>query len=214
MSIGIIRVFTTDEHSIINAHGEKINEFSGINCLNKCIPDQPKGIYDDESEEIAIPKIIEVAKKFEKNKEVKGIAISCAADPALKAVRQEVSIPVVGAGSCASYMAKIFSDKIGVLTIADEVPEVMENMLGDSLVAWEKPKNIHNTADLLKDGAIEESLQSVRKLIEKGSEVIVFACTGYVTIGFSDIVEKELNIKVIDPVVAEGHALSFILRGA
>lgn len=213
MSIGIIRVFTTNDHSIVNAHGDKISEAYNISCINKCIPNQFKGIFNDVSEKIAIPKIIELAKELEENDDVRGIAISCAADPALETVRKNVSIPVVGAGSCTSYMAKMISNKIGVLTIANEVPEVMIKILNNSLVAWEKPENINNTSDLLKEGAIEASLIAAKKLIDKGAEVIVFACTGYVTIGFGEILEKEFDVKVIDPVIAEGFALSFILRG-
>ncbi|TVT27442.1 hydantoin racemase [Salinicoccus cyprini] len=213
LSVGIIRVFTTEDQQILHAHGNKIEKLYNINCVNRCIPDQPKGIYDDESEHKAIPKIIELAKEMEEQHAVDGIAISCAADPGLELVRQAVTIPVVGAGSCAAHMAKMVSRKIGVLTIANEVPAPMTEILGDSLVSWRKPEGVNNTADLLKEEAIEKSISSAEELIGDGAETIVFACTGYVTIGFGEILKDQLGIPVIDPVEAEGNILSFILRG-
>ncbi|WP_020007715.1 aspartate/glutamate racemase family protein [Salinicoccus albus] len=213
LSVGIIRVFTTEDQEITNSHGNKIEETYNIRCINKCIHQQPKGIYDEESETKAIPKIIELAKEFENHHKVSCIAISCAADPGLELVRNEVSVPVVGAGSSAAHMAKTVSQKIGILTIANEVPQAMTRILGDSLISWRKPSAVNNTADLLKGYAIENSLATAKELMRDGAEVIVFACTGYVTIGFGDILKNKLGVTVIDPVETEGNALSFILRG-
>lgn len=213
MAVGIIRVFTTEDRKILSAHGDKIEKLYSKECVNQCIPGQPRGIYDDESEHEAIPKIIELAMGMQEKNKVEGIAISCAADPGLELVRQAVSIPVVGAGSCAAHMAKTISSKIGVLTIANEVPAPMIDIIGDSLISWRKPEGVNNTADLLKEGAIEKSLSSAEELINEGAELIVFACTGYVTIGFEEILREQLGITVVDPVEAEGNTLSFILRG-
>ncbi|MFC3419056.1 aspartate/glutamate racemase family protein [Salinicoccus hispanicus] len=213
MPVGIIRVFTTEDQKILHAHGNKIEKLYNLGCINRCITDQPKGIYDVESEHEAIPKIVELAKEMEEKHAVDGIAISCAADPGLELVRQAVSIPVVGAGSCAAHMAKTISNKIGVLTIANEVPAPMIEIMGDSLVSWRKPEDVNNTADLLKEEAKEKSMSSAKELINDGAEIIVFACTGYVTIGFGEMIEDQLGIPVIDPVEAEGNMLSFILRG-
>jgi Asp/Glu/hydantoin racemase len=213
LSVGIIRVFTTEEKNILNAHGDKIERIYNIECINQCISDQPKGIYDSESEQEALPKIITLAEEMEKRYKVEGIAISCAADPGLQLVRRKVSVPVVGAGSSAAHMAKAISSRIGVLTITDEVPAEMVNIMGESLISWRKPEGVNNTADLLKENAIEKSLYSAKELISDGAEIIVFACTGYVTIGFGEILKDQLGIPVIDPVEAEGNTLSFILRG-
>lgn len=118
LSIGIIRVFSTDDQKVLNAHGNKIEALYGFECINRAIGNQEKGIFDNESEELAIPKIIELAKVFE-NEGVKAIAISCAADPALEEVRKILKIPVIGAGSSAAHLAKSISINIGVLTIAN-----------------------------------------------------------------------------------------------
>lgn len=213
MTVGIIRVFSTEDEDILNAHGNRIQKLYNIDCVNKSISNQSKGIYNSYTENLAIPKIIELAKELELDN-VSAIAISCAADPGLNEVRSALSIPVVGAGSSAANLAKTISSKIGVLTIANEVPKVIEEILGDALISWKKPDGINNTADLLRDGAIEKSLEASKLLIDEGADTILFACTGYVTIGFEKIVREQLDVTVIDPVAAEGNALSFILRGA
>lgn len=212
LSIGIIRVFSTDDQKVLNAHGNKIEALYGFECINRAIGNQEKGIFDNESEELAIPKIIELAKVFE-NEGVKAIAISCAADPALEEVRKILRIPVIGAGSSAAHLAKSISINIGVLTIANEVPDIIVEILGPSLVSWRKPDGINNTADLLEDGAIEKSLDAAKQLIEDGADTILFACTGYITIGFEKILKDHLDVEVIDPVAAEGNVISFILKG-
>lgn len=212
LSIGIIRVFSTDDQKVLNAHGNKIEALYGFECINRAIGNQEKGIFDNESEELAIPKIIELAKVFE-NEGVKAIAISCAADPALEEVRKILKIPVIGAGSSAAHLAKSISINIGVLTIANEVPDIIVEILGPSLVSWRKPDGINNTADLLEDGAIEKSLDAAKQLIEDGADTILFACTGYITIGFEKILKDHLDVEVIDPVAAEGNVISFILKG-
>lgn len=212
LSIGIIRVFSTDNQEVLNAHGNKIESLYGIDCINRSISNQEKGIFDKTSEELAIPKIIKLAKEFERDG-VKGIAISCAADPALKEVRELLNIPVIGAGSSAAYLAKSVSSNIGVLTIANEVPSIIKEILGSSLVSWRKPIGINNTADLLKSEAIEKSLDASEQLIKDGADTIVFACTGYITIGFEKILKNHFDVKIIDPVAAEGNVISFILKG-
>lgn len=212
LSIGIIRVFSTNNQKVLNAHGNRIESLYGFECINRAIGDQDKGIFDKESEELATPKIIKLAKEFE-NEGVKAIAISCAADPALEEVRRLLKIPVVGAGSSAAHLAKSISTNIGVLTIANEVPATIVEILGTSLVSWKKPDGINNTADLLGYKAIEKSLDAAKQLIEDGADTILFACTGYITIGFEKILKDHLDVEVIDPVAAEGNVISFILKG-
>lgn len=213
LRVGVIRVFTSEDQEIIDSHGSIISDLYGFECINECIPNQPKGIYNDDSEDIAIPKIIELAKKMEKLNQVDGIIISCAADPGLKEVRKAVNVPVASAGSSLAHLAKSISNNIGVLTIEGGVPRAMLEVLGDSLIASKKPDDINNTADLLKDGAIKKSLEAVYRLIDEGAEIIIFACTGYITIGLDQLLQEKHNIKVISPVTAEGNAMSVILRG-
>lgn len=59
MNVGLIRVVTLNNEKEINAYGSLImKHYPEFNVISKCINDQPFGIYDEESKNKAIPKII------------------------------------------------------------------------------------------------------------------------------------------------------------
>ena len=61
---------------------------------NKMHKDQPKGIYDDDTLRIAVPKIVELAREFE-HRGFDIVNISCAGDPGLEECHSELGIPVI-----------------------------------------------------------------------------------------------------------------------
>ncbi|WP_028549004.1 aspartate/glutamate racemase family protein [Paenibacillus sp. UNC451MF] len=201
--IGLIRVLTTDDEQVLQEHGRLITEKYGVPVVSKCIPDQPLGIYNDETEEMANPKIVALGKSLEQEG-CKVIVISCAADPAIELLRNNVSVPVIGGGSAASYFARTIGKPVGVMGITETLPPVMKNILGDSFIEYTQPKGVKNTTDLMTPAGREKAILAAKSLMEKGIEVIVFACTGFSTIGLADVLRKELNIPVIDAVEAEG----------
>lgn len=209
--IGLIRVLTTTDAEVLEQHGKMITNLYGVPVINKCIPDQPLGIFNDETEEIANPKIVALGQSLEAQG-CKLLIISCAADPAIKQLRENVSIPVIGAGSAASHMALAIGKKVGVMGITDEVPAVMNNLLGDLLVNSIRPEGVTNTTDLMTPAGREKAIAAARSLMEQGTEVIVFACTGFSTIGLADVLRKELNVLVIDAVEAEGLFASTLYK--
>jgi allantoin racemase len=209
--IGLIRVLTTQDSAILGQHGRMISEMYDVPVINHCIPDQPLGIFNDETEEIANPKIVELGKSMEQSG-CKLLIVSCAADPAVHLLRKSVSIPVIGAGSAASYMAQAIGKPVGVMGISDTVPAIMENLLGDLLIHYVRPEGVTNTTDLMTPEGLEKAVDAARALIAKGTEVIVFACTGFSTIGLANVLRKKLNILVIDAVEAEGLFASIFYK--
>ncbi|AEC51409.1 hydantoin racemase [Pyrococcus sp. NA2] len=210
-TIGLIRVLTIDDERLLNLHGELIEKaFPELKVISACIEDQPFGIYDEESERIAKPKILRLAKEFEK-RGVDAIIISCAADPAVEEARREVSIPVVGAGSAVASLALAQGRKVGVLNLTEKTPKVIKEVLGDHLIAEEHPEGVKNTLDLMEKKT--EIVEAARRLKERGVEVIVLGCTGMSTIKIAPILEDAVKIPVIDPVLASGAVVLNILRG-
>jgi allantoin racemase len=201
--IGLIRVLTTENSDVLEQHGRMITNRYGVPVTNACIPDQPLGIYDDETEEKANPKIVQLGISMAKDG-CKVLVVSCAADPAVDQLRSQVSIPVIGAGSAASYMARAIGKPVGVMGISDTVPAVMAHILGDLLLRYARPEGVTNTTDLMTPAGQQTAIAAARSLMEQGTEVIVFACTGFSTIGLADVLRKELHIPVIDAVEAEG----------
>ncbi|ESU33291.1 hypothetical protein G3A_07165 [Bacillus sp. 17376] len=209
--IGVIRVFTTDDQEVLQQHGKVITNCYGLPTVNRCIPDQPLGIFNDETEEKAVPKIVKLGKTLEKEGS-KVLVISCAADPAIEELRKEVSIPVIGAGSAAALTALALGQPVGVLGITDTPPAVIRNLLGDLLVGYASPEGVGNTTDLMTPSGRENGLKAVQSLLNQGAKVIVFACTGFSTIGLADVLRQEVDVPIIDAVEAEGLFASLLLR--
>ncbi|WP_175059170.1 aspartate/glutamate racemase family protein [Thermococcus sp. 2319x1] len=211
-AIGLIRVLTIQDEELLNAHGKIIEEaFPELKVVSKCIENQPKGIYDEKTEEEAKPKILRLVKEFEKEG-VDAVIISCVADPAVEEAKRVVSIPVVGAGSAASALALTYGRKIGVLNLTEETPGVIRGILGNNLIAEDHPNGVANTLDLMTEWGKQEAIKAAKRLKEKGAEVIVLGCTGMSTIMIAPVLEKEVGIPVIDPVIAAGAVTLYALR--
>ncbi|QCJ40610.1 hydantoin racemase [Bacillus sp. S3] len=201
--IGVIRVFTTEDEKILNHHGEIISERYGVSTVSKCITDQPYGVFNDETEKTAVPKIIQLGKKMEQEG-CKVLVISCAADPAIEELRKEVTIPVIGAGSAAALSALAIGQSVGVLGITDEVPLAIKKLLGELLISYQKVQGIGNTTDLLTPSGRQQGVAAAKDFVDRGAKVILFACTGFSTIGLSNLIRQDLPVPIIDAVDAAG----------
>ncbi|MEM1628959.1 MAG: aspartate/glutamate racemase family protein [Desulfurococcaceae archaeon] len=210
--IGLIRVITINDEELLNLHGKLIERaFPELRVISRSIEDQPKGIYDRESEEKAKPKILRLAREFEKQG-VEAVVISCAADPAVAEARKELKIPVIGAGSAAASIALSLGERIGVLNLTEETPGVIKRILGKHLVAEAKPRGVENTLDLLTDQGKSAARKALEELLDNNVDVILLGCTGYSTIGFAKIAEEIARIPVVDPVIASGAVTLSVLR--
>ena len=211
-TIGLIRVLTLNNEELLNLHGRLIEKaFPELRVVSKCIEDQPHGIYDQQSEEIAKPKILRLAKEFEEMG-VDAVIISCAADPAVKEARREIHVPVIGAGSAVASLALTQGRKVGVLNLTEETPEVIKEILGGNLVAEEHPKGVRNTLNLMTEEGKAAAIEAAKRLKEKGAEVIALGCTGMSTIKIAPVLEDAVGIPVIDPELASGAVALYLLR--
>ncbi len=210
--VGLIRVLTTRDEELLNLHGKIIESaFPELRVVSRCIEDQPKGVYDRESEELAKPKVLRLAKEFEREG-VNAVIVSCAADPAVREARKELRVPVIGAGSAVASLTLAYGDKVGVLNLTEDTPEVIKRVLGPHLVAEGKPEGVRNTLDLMTDWGREAAKKALKDLLKHGVDVIALACTGYSTIGFARTAEGMAGVPVVDPVVAAGAVTLNILR--
>lgn len=211
--IGLIRVVSFKDRKIAELHGRLIeHHYPILQVISRCIKDQPKGIYNDETEALAIPNIVELGLEFEKEGEVRAIIISCAADPGVKELRKKLSIPVIGAGSAVAALALTYSDKVGTLGITEGTPQIMEDILGRHLVAEAKPDGVQTTLDLMNEQGKNRVLSCVKSIKENGAKVIALACTGYSTIAIAPELEKRVGLPVLDAVLAAGLAAWYFTK--
>ncbi|AOS63937.1 aspartate/glutamate racemase family protein [Actinoalloteichus hymeniacidonis] len=201
--LGIVRVLTTDDESLLTAHGRAIAEEHGLETRSICIPDQPHGVYDDASAALAIPKIVEAVRELVADG-AGAVMISCAADPGLAESRAEVSVPVYGAGSTAASVAAAISTKVGVLGITEEAPASITSVLGDRMISHRQPTGVTKTTDLLTEAGQAAALRTAGELVSDGAEIVVFACTGLTSIDLAGAVRENWGVPVVDAVRATG----------
>ena len=202
MTLGIIRVLTTQDDALLQEHGRLIREAYGLESISRCIPDQFSGIYDDASEAIAIPKIVALGREMHEAG-CDALLLSCAADPGLTALRAAVPIPVVGAGSATARVAKLLGLPTAVLGIGSAAPQPFRTMLGED-VRYVQPRGVQKTTDLMTAAGREATLEAARELYATGTRVIAFSCTGLSTIGMAQRIGKHLGGVAIDAVSAAG----------
>lgn len=227
--IGLIRVLTTTDEALLNAHGVLLEKaYPGLRVESRCIPDQPEGIHSPAMEARAAPKIVELARTAFARKDM--IMVSCAEDPGVPQIRAALpGMPVIGAGEAAAALALKHSGRVGVVGITDEAPKAYIRMFGAplydaqgkrdvdasdaagpcSLVANLRPDGVYSTLDLMNDEGRAACLASARTLRDKGAGVIALGCTGMATIGIASAMEQASGLPVIDPVLAMGAFACF-----
>jgi allantoin racemase len=167
------------------------------------------GIYDDASERQAAPKIVAVARQAVTDG-AKAIFISCAADPAIDAVRDAVSVPVLGAGSAAAGIGLALGARVGVLNLSGNTPVRMAQLLGGRLAIELSPKGVENTTDLLTDKGRQAAVQAAQQIAQV-ADVMILACTGYTTIGLAAELQRKVDLPIIDAVRAGGAVAKHLL---
>ncbi|MHB0867878.1 MAG: aspartate/glutamate racemase family protein [Chloroflexota bacterium] len=210
-TVGVIRVLTTEDPQLLAAHGRILEQDFGLTAVNRCIPDQPNGIYNDETERIAVPKVIRLGRELA-NEGVDAIVVSCAADPGVTELRAELKIPVIGAGSSVSAVALGLAERIGILNLTEGAPGPVRRLLGDRFVGEASPEGVRNTLDLMTGWGRDAALESAHRFVEAGAGALVLACTGYATIGMADLLRTRVGILAIDPVRAAGLITSYAVR--
>lgn len=103
--LGVIRVLTTEDNKLLQEHSVLLKENFGIQSETRCIPDQPVGIYNTATHSIAEAKIVKLARDWAESNQVDALTISCAADPALEPCREEIALPIIGAGEAGALEA-------------------------------------------------------------------------------------------------------------
>jgi allantoin racemase len=222
LTIGIIRVITTDDRGFLETHARMISEYLQIarspNALEArfvtdCIEGFPEGIPNRNEEERAVPFVRKTGLHLVQEHGVDALLVSCAADPGVEELRREVDVPVIGAGSSGACFARMIGSRVGVLGIDDAPPQVVGNILGDTLVGYVRPSGVKTTYDIQKH--FSEYIDQAKELVEsEAADVLLLACTGLSTAGIAAVMEDALKgIPVIDSVIAGGVSAFYAIRG-
>jgi allantoin racemase len=212
--MGLIRVLSTDDPEILNSHGRLLEAFiPNLKVINRCIEGHPKGLWNEEEEHQAAPKIVRLGQEMERNEGVDVLFVSCVADPGVHELREVVSIPVIGAGSASAGVALSLGRPVGALSITDWLLPPVVEVLGKALAGWEKPTHVQITLDLMSEEGREEIVKAGRRLIDEGARVVLLACTGFSTVCLAPFLEDRLKVPVIDPVLSGGLIAYYVAVG-
>lgn len=140
-------------------------------------PASIESVYDAE---MAAPFIVRKVEEAEKNG-YDAVVISCMMDPGVKASKEAVNIPVVGAREASYAIASVLGDKVS--TVYPEGIPVL-NLEDDP----------EKTFRVLRENA--------QKVLEEGAQVLILGCTGLT--GMASRLQKEIGVPVLEP---EGCAL-------
>lgn len=205
MHVGLIRVLTTSDRRLLNAHGKLLHETFGMTVTSRCVPGQPSGVYDEPSLAAAAPKVVELAREMAGG--VDALIISCASDPGLAETRAAVGVPVIGAGSAVAAAALAFGGRVGVLGLAAHVPGPISDALGERMLVVDRAGGVDTPDAFLMPTGIFETLAAAEALVAAGADVIVQTSTGLSSIGMAEVLRRRLPVPVIDAVTAAGSML-------
>lgn len=208
--VGIVRVLTLGQEHAKSLEDKIETLFPNIKIRTICIPDQPEGVHDDFTYQLAEPKVVEAVKELEHNG-TSAVLVNCAADPGVAKARKTANIPVFGAGSTSALLAKTMGLPVGVIGISDEPPYAIKDILGDLIIDCTKPGGTNTALDLKHPSTIENIKRDGLDMKRKGAKSILLACTGMSPLGVAAVLHKYINIPVIDPLFSSLTVISHLL---
>lgn len=168
------------------------------------------GYASIESERDAVtvaPNLLAGLQKAEANGASAGI-VGCFSDPAIDAIRETVTMPVVGPGQSSITLALQLGDRYSVLTPLESgrkrtTPRLRAQGLLDRLASV---RGIGvSVVDLANEtsGAWQRILETSRRCIdEDGADVLVMGCMSMAFMDVDRELSKRLHVPVVNPVLA------------
>lgn len=209
--VALIRVVTSEDQSFLDIHQNLIAaNHPELSITTYCLPKQYDGIHDIETLALAVPKLVTLGLELQKNYDI--LMVSCASDPAVKLLRKQLSIPVIGAGQACCEQALTLSHNIGAIGIEPRAPAIFYEILHDRLRTYHQPKGVSSTHDIHTEQGKAAIIEAVLACEKDGAKVIALACTGMATTDVAALVAPFTSLPVINPVLAAGLAIKKLLK--
>ncbi len=178
------------------------------------ISEGPVTIECEYDEVFAAPEVVKLATEEYKNGNVDAVFVNCFGDPGVRAVRENIPVPVFGGFEPAIHMALGLGDKVGIVTVLKNVVPMLNGAVARSglekRVVSIRTLNIPvlqlEDHDLLMNSLYEECRKAIE---EDGVEVLVMGCTGIV--GIDDEMTEKLLADGYDVPVLEAGACAMTM---
>lgn len=162
-------------------------------------PESIESIYDEAW--AALPTLLE-AEKAEKEG-YDAVIDYCFGDPALEAIKEALSIPVVGINEPSVHLASILGRKFSVIGVgskeslglmSDKIAHYgLTNSLASVRITDVRVLDIKKESNKLMNALTEEGRKAIE---EDGAEVLVLGCGSL--LGTNEKLQEKLNVPVID----------------
>lgn len=156
----------------------------------------PVAIESDADVAAAVDPMLAVAR----DREAAAYVVACFSDPGLDELRASTATPAFGVAESAIKLAAEVGSKIGVISsVAASIPRherYWERIGAADLIAADIPTGL-GVLELDSSVGFERAVETGRRLIESGADVIVLGCTGMTHM--ESALEAELGVPVIDP---------------
>jgi allantoin racemase len=161
----------------------------------------PVSVETNYEERLASPYLLEEVTRAEREG-FDAVVIDCFGDPALRAAREIVDIPVIGAGLVSMLFAMALGDKFSVLTVSNALRKNEEHVRAycfQARMASMRSVDIPSIELYRYGPEVQKAVyQEAKKAIdEDGADVIVLGCTA-LSHAATDLSER-LGIPVVDP---------------
>jgi allantoin racemase len=165
-----------------------------------------EGFYD---EVLAGPDILDKTRQAEVEG-YDGVIIDCFGDPAVKAAREFVDIPVLGGFESAIHLAMILGQRFSIITVLPNVLPLIQDLITLTGTGHKYAStrfinmpvlDLHDT-NTMKKALLQEMVQAIEK---DGAHVLVLGCTGMMGLAgelHQELEKKGYDAPVIDPAAA------------
>jgi allantoin racemase len=179
---------------------------NGLTVCGVALHSGPPSIESRVDEAFAIPGMVVAAEQAERNG-ADALVIDCMGDPGLGALREAVSIPVLGVAQTSMSICANLSHSFGIVTVLGRIAPMLNDLVtlyghADRYAGcrWVNVPvlEIHQRMDEVQDGLTQHALELVRD----GAASIILGCTGFM--GCAEAIRKKLRaegfaVPVVDP---------------
>ena len=168
------------------------------------VPEGPASIESMYEEYLSIPATVRRAISLEEEG-WDAIILGCYGDPGLDALRELISIPVVGPGEATALMAASLGHRFSIITITDSVIAFTERLVrnagvGDKLAsvrAIDIPVlELHNDREQTIEATIREGRRAIN---EDRADTLILGCMSMGFLEVAEAVAPELGVPVLNP---------------
>lgn len=180
---------------------------SGADVDVRSLADGPASIESEWEAALVVPELCDAARRAQQDG-FHAVIVGCFSDPGLSALRELVTIPIIGPGSAALHVAAQLGTRIGVISplegaLGRAAARFRALGLGDLLASVRGVGMTVLDVARQRDAVLDRLVEAGRSMArEDHADVLVLGCMSMGFLGITDELTKRLELPVVNPVTA------------